>query len=60
MNNLSEAQQQAVDLIMQLDDIDTEIFIKAVKSGYFKQHHTEAVAREYIEKARRKEFANED
>ena len=44
--------QQAIDLMMQLDVIDTEIFIEAVKSGYFKQDHTEAEARAYIEKAR--------
>lgn len=44
--------QQAIDLMMQIDVIDTEIFIEAVKSGYFKQDHTEAEARAYIEKAR--------
>ena len=62
MNNLFEAQQQAVDLIMQLDDISTEIFIKAVEDGYFKQHHTETEAKRLAErqrKAHRKEFANE-
>lgn len=37
---------------MQLDTIDTEIFIEVMKSGYFKQDHTEAEARAYIEKAR--------
>lgn len=42
--------QQAIDLIMQLDAIDTEIFIEAVKSGYFKQDHTETELRAYIEK----------
>lgn len=52
MNNLSETQQRAIDLIMQLDAIDTEIFIEGMKSGYFKQDHTEAEARAYIEKAR--------
>lgn len=44
--------QQAIDLMMQLDTIDTEIFIEVMKSGYFKQDHTEAEARAYIEKAR--------
>ena len=57
MNNLSETQQRAIDLIMKLDAIDTEIFIEAVKSGYFKQDHTEAEAREYIEKARQQRKA---
>ena len=37
--------QQAIDLMMQLDVIDTEIFIEAVKSGYFKQDHTETELR---------------
>jgi len=45
--------QQAIDLMMQLDVIDTEIFIEAVKSGYFKQDHTETELRAYIENARR-------
>ena len=57
MNNLSETQRRAIDLIMKLDVIDTEIFIEAVKSGYFKQNHTEAEAREYIEKARQQRKA---
>ena len=60
MRNTYEARQQALDLIMQLDDTDIAVFLEAVKNGYFEQHHTEAEAREYIEKARQKEFANED
>lgn len=57
MRNAYEARQQALDLIMQLDDTDIEIFLEAVKNGYFKQHHTEAEAREYIEKARQQRKA---
>ena len=50
--------QQAIDLMMQLDDIDTEIFIEAVKSGYLKQDHTEIELRAYIENARRQAAKN--
>ena len=57
MNNLSETQQRAIDLIMLLDDIDLEIFIEAVKSGYFEQDHTEAEVQEYRQKARKQRKA---
>lgn len=50
--------QQAIDLMMQLDVIDTEIFIEGVKSGYFKQDHTETELRAYIENARRQAAKN--
>lgn len=50
--------QQAIDLMMQLDVIDTEIFIEAVKSGYFKQDHTETELQAYIENARRQAAKN--
>lgn len=49
--------QQAIDLMMQIDVIDTEIFIEAVKSGYFKQDHTETELRAYIENARQQRKA---
>lgn len=57
MRNAYEARQLALDLIMKLDDTDLEIFLEAVKNGYFKQQHTEAEAREYIEKARQQRKA---
>ena len=49
--------QQAIDLMMQIDVIDTEIFIEAVKSGYFKQHHPQPELRAYIENARQQRKA---
>ena len=58
MSNAYEARQQALDLIMQLDDTDLEIFLEAVKSGYFKQDHTETELRAYIENARRQAAKN--
>ena len=50
--------QQVIDLMMRLDVIDTEIFIEGVKSGYFKQDHTEPELRAYIENARRQAAKN--
>lgn len=49
--------QQAIDLMMRLDVIDTEIFIDAVKSGYLKQDHTETELRAYIENAQQQRKA---
>lgn len=49
--------QQAIDLMMNFDAIDTEIFIEIMKSGYFKQDHTETELRAYIENARQQRKA---
>lgn len=53
----TSGQRQSFTPLMQIDVIDTEIFIEAVKSGYFKQDHTETELRAYIENARQQRKA---
>ena len=49
--------QQAIDIILSLDETDVSICLEAMKSGYFKQDHTETELRAYIENARQQRKA---